>query len=113
MKTLETLYEEVMKSETLKKEFLEAAKAKETVEAFVKNHGSDASLEELQVFMKEKAMLTISDEEVDSVAGGKASPGETVVLSIFTWGTTCAGEAIESEINKKYYGTDPGGGTFG
>jgi len=40
----------------LKKEFLEAAKAKDAVKAFLTEHGCDAGLEELQTFMKEKAV---------------------------------------------------------
>ena len=91
MKTLETLYEEVMKSETLKKEFLEAAKAK---------HGCDAGLEELQTFMKEKAVINISDEDIDSVAGGKSDmEKERIAFSVITFGICEATIAIISKTD--------------
>ena len=99
MKTLETLYEEVMQSETLKKEFLEAAKAKDAVKAFLTEHGCDAGLEELQTFMKEKAVINISDEDIDSVAGGKSDEEkERIACSVITLGLCEA----ERALSKKY-----------
>jgi len=100
MKTLEALYEEVMQSETLKKEFLEAAKAKDAVKAFLTEHGCDAGLEELQTFMKEKAVINISDEDIDSVAGGKSDmEKERIAFSVITFGICEATIAIISKTD--------------
>ena len=100
MKTLEALYEEVMQSETLKKEFLEAAKAKDAVKAFLTEHGCDAGLEELQTFMKEKAVINISDEDIDSVAGGKSDKEkERIAFSVLTFGVCEATIAMISKMH--------------
>ena len=100
MKTLEALYEEVMQSETLKKEFLEAAKAKDAVKAFLTEHGCDAGLEELQTFMKEKAVINVSDDDIDSVAGGKS--GEDMIVDVMSSISVigCVIGPVMSEVNK-------------
>ena len=100
MKSLETLYEEVMQSETLKKEFLEAAKAKDAVKAFLTEHGCDAGLEELQTFMKEKAVINVSDDDIDSVAGGKSDEEKKrIAMSFVTFGVCEASRAISKKLN--------------
>ena len=100
MKSLETLYEEVMKSEILKKEFLEAAKAKDAVKAFLTEHGCDAGLEELQTFMKEKAVINVSDEDIDSVAGGKSDEEKKrIAISVVTFGVCEATRALSKKLN--------------
>ncbi len=100
MKSLETLYEEVMQSETLKKEFLEAAKAKDAVKAFLTEHGCDAGLEELQTFMKEKAVINVSDDDIDSVAGGKSDEErKRIAMSFVTFGVCEASRAISKKLN--------------
>ena len=99
MKSLEALYKEVMESEDLKKGFLEAAKSEETLKAFLKNHSCDVGLEELQTFLKEKAVINISDEDIDSVAGGKSDEErERIACSVLTFGLCEANRAI----SKKY-----------
>ena len=113
MKTLEELYKEVMENEELKKEFLEASKDKETMEAFLKKNGCEAGIEDLQTFIKEKAIVEVNDEDLDYIAGGKGSAGETVIISLSLMGVLCIGKAVESEINKKYHGVDPDSCTFG
>ena len=99
MKSLEALYKEVMESEDLKKGFLEAAKSEETLKAFLKNHSCDVGLEELQTFLKEKAVINISDEDIDSVAGGKSDEErERIAYSVLTFGLCEANRAM----SKKY-----------
>ena len=99
MKSLEALYKEVMESEDLKKGFLEAAKSEETLKAFLKNHSCDVGLEELQTFIKEKAVINVSDEDIDSVAGGKSDEErERIACSVLTFGLCEANRAI----SKKY-----------
>ena len=64
MKTLQELYKEVIASDELKQEFMEAAKDKENgqknVEEFLKKHECDATFDELKTFLVDK-----SDEELD------------------------------------------------
>ena len=99
MKSLEALYKEVMESEDLKKGFLEAAKSEETLKAFLKNHSCDVGLEELQTFLKGKAVINISDEDMESVAGGKSDEErERIACSVLTFGLCEANRAI----SKKY-----------
>ena len=90
MKTMQELYNEVMASEEMKKEFLEAAKAKESAEAFLKKYGCDASVEDVDAFLKEKTEGELADDELESVAGGSKSAGD-VIFSIFcSLGGYCA-----------------------
>ena len=90
MKTMQELYNEVMASEEMKKEFLEASKEKESVGAFLKKYGCDASVEDVAAFLKEKTEGELADDELESVAGGSKSAG-AVILSIFcSLGGYCA-----------------------
>ena len=86
MKTLQELYKEVISSDELKQEFLEASKSKEELESFLKNHGCDASFEDLSEFLKERSGGELSDDELEFVAGGSKA------------GTERAGEIISSII---------------
>ena len=72
MKTMQELYDEIMGSEELKKEFLDSGKSKETMEAFLKSHGCDVTIEEFAEFLKENAETNeeMSKEELKAVAGG-------------------------------------------
>ena len=72
MKTMEELYNEVMGSDELKKEFLAAAGSNESVQAFLKKYDCDATVEEVTAFLKTKGGSTeLSDEDIADVAGGK------------------------------------------
>ena len=51
MKTLQELYNEVIASDELKKEFLEAGKNGKA-EEFIKVHGCDATLDEIKAFLE-------------------------------------------------------------
>ena len=51
MKTLQELYNEVIQSDELKKEFLEAGKNGKA-EEFIKAHGCDATLDEIKAFLE-------------------------------------------------------------
>ena len=75
MKTLQELYAEIVGSDELKKVFSEAAKDGKVTE-FLKAQGCEATEEEISVFLKEKADQELSDDELDSVAGGKC--GESI-----------------------------------
>ena len=102
MKTLQELYSEVMASDEMKKEFIEAFKAKEATEAVLKKYGCEASFEEFQAFLKEKQENNelISEEEVKAIAGGDKltdaliQTGMSVVLTV----AGCLGKALFSEI---------------
>ena len=94
MKTLQELYKEVIASEELKREFMEAAKdekeGKKKVEEFVKKHGCDATFADVKAFFEEKNNDELSEDEVEAVAGGKASDGQYAAMSLFGMGVGCA-----------------------
>ncbi len=71
MKTLNELYNEVITSEELMKE-LESLNSKEEIAAFVKKHGCDATLDEIEAFWAEKvnSFGELSEEDLEQVAGG-------------------------------------------
>ena len=72
MKTLETLYQEVLASDELKKGLAEAAKTPEGLKAWICAQGCEATLEQVQAFRKEKQEKTgeLTDDELESAAGG-------------------------------------------
>ena len=71
-KTIAEVYEEVIKSAELQKEFL-AAEQNGSIAAFAAAHGCEASAEEVQAFLKTKLSedKELSLDELDQVAGGK------------------------------------------
>ena len=98
MKTLEELYKEVMASEELKKEFVEAAKTKDSLTAWLKKHDCGATLEELGAFLKEKREGEMQDDEVEAVAGGKSSEQKdnNALYSFLVFGIGCVVTLIVS-----------------
>ena len=103
MKTLQELYNEVIASEELKKEFLEAGKNGKA-EEFIKAHGCDATLDEIKAFLENltKTDKKLSAEELENVAGGGCNEKTLVETgcSIFSVGTFCAFGAIISAIGE-------------
>ena len=77
MKTLQDLYNEIMGNDDLKKEFVGAMK-NDGIKAFLEAQGCDASLEEVDEFLKgkasEKGSLKISEDELSKIAGGTWVP---------------------------------------
>ena len=71
-KTIAEVYEEVMKSAELQKEFL-SAEQNGSIAAFAAAHGCEASAEEVQAFLKGKLNedKELSLDELDQVAGGQ------------------------------------------
>ena len=71
-KTIAEVYEEVIKSAELQKEFL-TAEQNGNIAAFAAAHGCEASAEEVQAFLKGKLNedKELSLDELDQVAGGK------------------------------------------
>ncbi len=85
MKTVEQFMEEIKTSDALKKELSEALNKndKAAVEAFLKDNGCDASLEEAKQFLREKSAEIrkngeLSEAELEQVAGGS----ETVLITL-------------------------------
>ena len=107
MKTLQELYTEVMASDEMKKEFIEAFKQKEATEAALKKYSCDASFEEFQAFMKEKQEddEIVNEEDVKAIAGG-TSKYEALVTRYEGEKNKAkkdkALEKIEIEINKYF-----------
>ena len=98
MKTLEELYNEVLASEELKKEFLSLKP--ENVEGFAATHGCKASFDEIKAFFEAKKNQAgeLSDDELDQIAGGKGADGREAIISIVTGGIGCYIKAMESLI---------------
>ena len=99
MKTLQKLYTEILGSDEMKKSFAEAARDGKISE-FLKAQGCEATMEEIQAFLKEKAGKQLSDEELDNAAGGTCNK-ETAAeayASTFTAGIWCATFAIASTV---------------
>ena len=99
MKTIEELYNEVLASEELKKEFLSLKP--EEVEGFAAKYGCKASLDEIKAFFEDKKNQTgaLSDEELDQVAGGKGVHPAEVIGSVLTVGIGCAVVAVISAVD--------------
>ena len=100
MKTLQELYHEVIKSDELKKEFLEAGKNGKA-EDFIKAHGCEATLDEIKAFLEEKAKADkeLSADELQNVAGGcNGITSDETVISIVSFGIACAINAVYSAI---------------
>ena len=99
MKTIQELYNEIVGSQELKEKFIEAVNAGKQ-EAFLKEQGCGATLEEVAAFLKEKSEqdAPLSLNELENSAGGKcnAETHDEGVLSFFTVGIGCAVYAIVS-----------------
>ena len=98
MKTIQELYNEVLKSEELKKAFSEAVQNK-TVADFLKAHGCEAGMEDAAAFLKEQQAKTgeLADNELDNVAGG--CNRDEAMMSIYSIGIGCALVGISSAID--------------
>ena len=102
MKTLQELYTEVMASDEMKKEFIEAFQTKEATESALKKYGCEASFEEFQAFMKEKQENDelVSEEDVKAIAGGGSKLKNALFdtgLSLTTYGMGCLVKVAVSE----------------
>ena len=75
MKTIEELYNEVIASEELKKEFVSLKP--EQLEGFAEKYGCKATLDEIKAFLAEHISNSesLSDEELTQIAGGKGGEG--------------------------------------
>ncbi len=91
MKTLQELYEEIIQSEELKKQFSEAAKNGTVIE-FAKANGVETTIEDIKAFFEEKKNNEgeISDNEAENVSGGGC--GEDAIgniASVASFGLGC------------------------
>ena len=109
MKTLQELYDEVITSEELKKEFIETQGKDAAVQAFLKKYGCEAKTEEVMSFIREKADVAaagnifsvnkksgtfqkLSDDDLRSVAGGHdKSVNVNIIISTKTGNAGCGG----------------------
>ncbi len=98
MKSIEELYQEVLGSEELKKEFAQAVQ-ENRVEDFLKENGCKAGKQELETFLKElqEKEGELSEDELDAVAGGCNK--QDAALSAYTFGLGCLGRVIQSALN--------------
>jgi len=103
MKSIQELYNEVMASEELKAKCIEAAQAGK-VEAFLKEHGCEATMEEVSAFLKARTEedAPLSLDELDSAAGGTCNNKTAFegFISGVSLGLACAVQAICSTAEK-------------
>ena len=95
MKSMQELYDEIIRSEELKKEFLDSGKNKETMEAFLKAHECDVTIEKFAEFLKEKSETSEDMNEADLKAvagGGEIDLAVSIVIAVW-----CIAAAITSE----------------
>lgn len=87
MKTIEELYNGVMASEEMKKEFLSLKP--EEVEGFAEKYGCKATFEEIKAYVikRNSASNELSDDELSQVAGGKEDKKEQII--------ECTAEALD------------------
>ena len=110
LRTIQELYDEIMANGDLKARFIEAAKAGKQ-EAFLKEQGCEATMEEVAAFLKAKGRedAPLSLDQMENTAGGACNgiTGVETVLSVFgVAGLLCAGLAIASAAgaNGKHVG---------
>ena len=103
MKNIQELYNEVMGDQTLKSQFIEAAKAGRLTD-FLKEHGCGATKEDVAVFLKAKVKedAPLSASELENASGGKCTSGTAIEMaySILTMGTGCAMASVVSLIGE-------------
>ena len=76
MKSLDEMYQEVMADEALKEEFT-AAFRDGRVSEFLKAHDCDATVEEVEEYVKGQRDEELSLDDLGSVAGGGGGCGNT------------------------------------
>ena len=112
MKTIQELYSEIMASQELKAQFIEAAKAGKQ-EEFLKTHGCEATLQEDQAFLeaKQQADAPLSLDEMENAAGGVCAAGKGVATSAWALVVGCAvvalASAIGGHVGEKKEGENP------
>ena len=108
MKTIQEMYNEIMANKELKEQFIEAAKAGKQ-EEFLKAHGCEATMEEVQAFLeaKQNEDAPLSFDELENAAGGECNEKtrKEAELSAATFGFACLGKAIRSAmVENKHVG---------
>ena len=112
MKTIQVLYDEIMANQELKEKFLEAAKAGKQ-EAFLKEHGCEATMEEVAEFLKAKTDedAPLSLDELENSAGGACkNTMNNVGMSIISLGIGCTVFAIKSAVKGNDFRSPEEGG---
>ena len=109
MKTLETLYQEILASDELKKGLAEAAKTPEGLEAWICAQGCEATAKEIEAFLKEKQEKTgeLTDDELATAAGGCNT--YEAIDSVISLGFGCIGSLIASATGDGYGEGGPDG----
>ena len=101
MKTIQELYNEIMASKELKEQAIEAAKAGKQ-EEFLKEHGCEATLEDVKAFLEAKQQedAPLSFDELENAAGGNCATTQETLFSVISAGIYCAAAAIASAARK-------------
>ncbi len=90
MATLEEVYEELLASDDKKSAFTHALASTDAAEAFLAEHGCEATVDEFVAFLKDKASKAteLSDEQLGDAAAG-TTWWEQIIVSIGTLGLIC------------------------
>lgn len=98
MKTIDQLFEEIKTSDDLRKDLAAvlAKKDRTALEAFLKDNGCDASIEDTKQYLKEKSAELqkngeLSEAELEQVAGGTDLVMTVVTTVLATGGMTISG----------------------
>ena len=114
-KTIAEVYEEVIKSAELQKEFL-AAEQNGTIAAFAAAHGCEASAEEVQAFLKGKLNedKELSLDELEQAAGGKEQKEGPPCPICESKNTTAGNDVVrvENGVTQLYYHCNNCGHSF-
>ena len=93
MKTIQQMCNEVMADKDLKARLIEAAK-RGRLQEFLKDHGCEATLQEVAVFLKEKTYedKPLAMDELENASGGACnlSTGVETTVSVVFIGIGCA-----------------------
>ena len=88
MKSIEELYKEVMNDEALKAEFITSYK-EGTVGDFLEAHDCDATVVEVEEYVKGQQDEELSLDDLGSVAGGGGGCGDTASCGDYCTCGTC------------------------
>lgn len=87
---LERFSADLQSNEVLREELAKNASSVASIVAFAKAHGYDVTVEEVEPHLRAQTGRDLSDDELDSVAGGYAM---TVIQAVFT------NVSIETNVN--------------
>ena len=98
MKSLAELYNETIKSEAMRNEFLAASEEGNTkLESFLKDHGCDASVDQLNNFLAEmEEESELGQDELEMLAGGSKKTAKKIFKGAYKH---TIGEVVDGAVD--------------